>query len=195
MDPAFRIRKPKINNCRTRVMEDHEEARLRTVYTPARWSQVIFAINTGIRKLEQWRLKKADLQFFEREGQRVGLAHIVTSKTGKGRMCPLNPVAANIAWCWVSGQPGDYLFSYRAKSRPSAADYAGKMLHKACVKLGVVDLRWHDLRRTCATRAAANGARPEEIQKLLGHETLAQTEDYIQWGDAPMWRAAMSLVK
>jgi integrase len=39
------------------------------------------------------------------------------------------------------------------------------------------DLRFHDLRHTCAALLIAQGAHPKEIQERLGHSTIKLTFD------------------
>jgi integrase len=49
-----------------------------------------------------------------------------------------------------------------------------KPLHK---KAGLPEIRFHDLRHTCATLLLAKGVHPKIVQELLGHATIAVTLD------------------
>lgn len=42
----------------------------------------------------------------------------------------------------------------------------------------IKDFRFHDLRHTCASYLAMNGARPSELAAVLGHKTLAMVKRY-----------------
>ena len=44
-------------------------------------------------------------------------------------------------------------------------------------RAGLLDIRFHDLRHTCATILLAKGKHPKYVQALLGHATVAITLD------------------
>jgi integrase len=44
-------------------------------------------------------------------------------------------------------------------------------------KAGLPEVRFHDLRHTCATLLLGRGVHPELVQELLGHATIAMTLD------------------
>lgn len=44
-------------------------------------------------------------------------------------------------------------------------------------KAGLPDIRFHDLRHTCATILLSKGKHPKYVQALLGHATVAITLD------------------
>ena len=47
---------------------------------------------------------------------------------------------------------------------------------------GLPNIRWYDLRDTCATLLLSRGTRPTHVQKLLGHAPLQLTLDrYPHW--------------
>ena len=133
--------------------------------------------------------------FIERDGQRVGLAQILDSKTGVGRLAPLNPVAAKIAEQWISGAPGEYVFCCGRSDRLGAGNRNSAYFRDKCKKIGLQNLRWHDLRHTAATRAADNGATTEEVQQLLGHSSIIMTERYIKRSKSGLWAAALAICK
>ena len=45
-------------------------------------------------------------------------------------------------------------------------------------RAGLVDFRFHDLRHSCASYLAMNGASLAEIAEILGHKTLQMTKRY-----------------
>jgi integrase len=47
---------------------------------------------------------------------------------------------------------------------------------------GLPDIRWHDLRHTCATLLLGRGVHPKLVQHLLGHASITMTLDrYSHW--------------
>jgi integrase len=48
---------------------------------------------------------------------------------------------------------------------------------KVLRRAGLPDVRFHDLRHTCATLLFARGAHPKLVQELLGHSTVGITLD------------------
>lgn len=44
-------------------------------------------------------------------------------------------------------------------------------------RAGLPDIRFHDLRHTCATLLLGQGVHPKYVQTLLGHATIAMTLD------------------
>ena len=49
-------------------------------------------------------------------------------------------------------------------------------------RVGLPDIRWHDLRHTCATLLLSRGTHPKYVQQLLGHASIQLTLDrYSHW--------------
>lgn len=207
-DPFKGLRLPKLNNARNRVLSEAEEAKLRSVMDRKDFAILQLAIHTGLRRLELWSLKPEDIQFFSRPVanpplgrpafELVGTARVVTSKTGKGRVTPLNRVAAAICRYFVE-QKTPWLLGGREEQdrfhRFSAAKtFIDRRFLPACKKVGIENFHWHDLRHTCASRALRNGARLEHVQQLLGHSSIVMTERYSHWEDSAIWSAANALV-
>jgi integrase len=49
-------------------------------------------------------------------------------------------------------------------------------------RAGLPDIRWHDLRHTCATLLLSRGTHPKLVQHLLGHASISITLDrYSHW--------------
>lgn len=66
--------------------------------------------------------------------------------------------------------------------------------HMQAIKAsGVKPFRLYDLRDTSATRAAEGGVSALEIQKLLGHSSLATTARYIHLSKSHLSRVQKSL--
>ena len=61
-------------------------------------------------------------------------------------------------------------------------------------KAEVVGVTIHDLRRTYVTRLLQSGARPDEVQKLVGHGSLSTTMGYYAWVSDEDLRAAVTRI-
>jgi integrase len=55
---------------------------------------------------------------------------------------------------------------------------------KLCKRLGIEDLRFHDLRHTCGTRLAEKGHGIETISKALGHSSITMSMSYVHPKDS-----------
>lgn len=193
VSPTVRIRLPKINNQRTRVLSPQEEAALEKVLGSENFSIVLFLLHTGLRRLEVFSLEPSDVQLWEKDGNWVGMATVKTSKTGKGRKVPLNPVAATIAKAWM-GIAQEFIFGPQRADRYDVGQRFSRDLRKACFELGIRNFKQHDLRHSCATRSLENGARLEQVQHLLGHANITQTQRYVHVTPEYIWPAVMALV-
>ena len=54
-----------------------------------------------------------------------------------------------------------------------------RALERYCKRAGIKRISNHDLRHTCATRLASQGATINDIKELLGHKQLATTSRYV----------------
>jgi integrase len=52
-----------------------------------------------------------------------------------------------------------------------------RSLKPLLIRAGLSDIRFHDLRHTCATLLLGKGVHPKFVQELLGHATIAITLD------------------
>jgi integrase len=71
----------------------------------------------------------------------------------------------NLMFCTAAGKPLDFRNLATASFKP--------LLKKA----GLPDIRFHDLRHTCATLLLSRGHHPTLVQELLGHASVALTLD------------------
>ena len=74
-------------------------------------------------------------------------------------------VGDNFVFCTHAGRPLDFRNLATASFKP--------LLKKA----GLPDIRFHDLRHTCATLLLSRGHHPKLVQELLGHASVAMTLD------------------
>jgi len=132
---------------------------------------ILFAVNTGMRAGEQrqlrWDWETDDGGFF--------LPATVT-KTGKARYVPSNKIAKEcVERC--RGNDPDFVWTY--DGAPIGRRFNNHAFRRAR-KRAKVDVTWHYLRHTFATRARATGAALTDVAAILGHEIpgLEMTSHY-----------------
>jgi len=202
VSPIPLLTTPKIKNQRTRVISEQEESLFFKNMSNSDFSVFLFAIHTGLRRMEQFSIKVADVEFIETvengEMVRKGMAFIADSKTGESRYCALNVVAAHVAWVWAKNGH-EYLFCGDAKNqnRMKVGNNFEQRWRRIYTKIGLANtgLCWHCTRHTFATRALRAGARIQDVQKMLGHKSITQTERYAHWSSEALWPAADALCK
>ena len=154
------------NNKRRRFLTTEEEARLLAeVRDEGLRRAILVALWTGLRSGEQCRLARAD----------VDLEHeilLVRASKGHGdEVLPLHPEAVRVLRQVVEETREEVLFSRWSPDR------LNKRLQSAARRSGVVDLHWHDLRRTFCSRLAMSGVSMEQIRALARHATLEVTAE------------------
>jgi len=160
---------------RAEAMRLIEEAR-REPRAPHLADLVQLALNTGMRRGEllglEWR--RVDLP------QRLIYLEGVHTKAGRRRSVPLNAAA----YAAILGRA-----RFRAEHKPDSpwvfcradGERIGDVKHSfasACVRAGIDDFRFHDLRHCCAAWLVQAGAPLAEVRDLLGHSTIKMTERY-----------------
>jgi integrase len=122
------------------------------------------ALYTGAREGElgelEWR--HVDLK--------VGVAHFPETKSGGTREVPLSKQARTLLreWRLATGRPAksERVFVTDPKS-------IGKRFAREARAAGLVDARFHDLRRTAASRMLESGLDARVVQSITGHRDLA----------------------
>lgn len=134
------------------------------------YALVLMAITTGARRGELLSLTWADLDL-ER-----AVAHVKTTKNGQPRTLPLVPAVLEELRRFAAAMPEACVFPSRGQlTRPRSFESSWlAALDRARVRR----FRFHDLRHTCASYLAQNGASLLEIADLLGHRQLAMTKRY-----------------
>jgi integrase/recombinase XerD len=136
---------------------------------------VIFAIDTGLRKEEQFSLLWADVDLRAKEIQ----VRADVSKTSKSRVVPL----LDRTWRQLRDMPRHlhcpYVFHTQDGKRYSPnSPTCWEGLQKAVRRAGIAEkVQWHDLRRTCGCRLLQDrGFSMEVVAKWLGHSSVKVTE-------------------
>jgi integrase len=164
-----------------RFLDDEE---LRTVLDEAKkcalWmhAAVVVSIATGLRQSETLRLEWTNVDLVK------GTVTVLKAKNTKGRATKRRIVHL----------PAPAVDTLKALRRNSVVGLSrifvtesGQSVDKSKLRFhwiavreaaGLVDFRWHDLRHSCASYLAQNGASLVEIGSVLGHSSPAVTAKY-----------------
>lgn len=152
-DPAERVSLPAVRNERHRYIGRREVLQLarEIVHRDAR-AVVLVAYYSGMRLSEILRARVAD-----------GCWALDDTKNGERRLVPIHPKTAHMARRWPPKVP----------TRTVQAWFL-----YACRRLGIDDLRFHDLRHSAASAMINAGVPLYTVGAVLGHKAAASTKRY-----------------
>jgi integrase len=173
-NPCKKVKYIRGNTKRNRYLTDEEEADLMPWLSGRRAHAkpiVTLALHTGLRCGELMKLRWSNIDF------QKNLLHVVSSsvtgqstKTGKGRILPLNSIARQVLLDLQRESDEGRIFD---------VDSIKRSFRYACRMAGIKNFRFHDLRHTYATRLAEQGeADAFQIAALLGHSSITMTAVY-----------------
>jgi integrase len=173
-NPASKIRRIPERNGRLRFLTADELARLLAACRDSSWRRlyliVLMAITTGARRGELLALSWGDVNL----ERRVALIHV--SKNGEPRALPLaQAVVDELARFQLERADALVFPSRHRNTEPRNFERVWQAALKAA---GIQALRFHDLRHTCASYLAQNGASLLEIADVLGHRQLQMVKRY-----------------
>ena len=172
-NPAKPVKFFKANNARIRYLTDEEESQLNTAFPLEHWRKVKVAINTGMRRGEQFNLQWAHVNF------QTGVLTIPRSKHGEARHIPMNDRVVDILRDLPSRMKSMYVFPSETGETPlNANNFINRVWNPALKNTGLIDLHWHDLRHTFASRLVMAGVDLRTVQELMGHKTITMTLRY-----------------
>ncbi len=153
---------------RTRYLSHAEEDALLEAAPPYLRDMIAVAIDTGLRLEEQLSLTWTQIDLKRSE------IVLPDTKAGEEQRVPILPRCAQIWTQFPRHIRSPYVFHKKDGSR------YGKLtrgLAGAAKRAGIVDLKWHDLRRTCGCRLLQDhGLSMVEVRDWLRHKSVAQTE-------------------
>lgn len=195
-DPTAKVKPFKEPSGRVRFLSTEEETALRKVMKPQEWLLIDFALNTGLRRGEQFGLKWVNIDF------QNGVITIPRSKHGEKRHVPMNKRVYEMLqslksrlkseWVFASGKgvgdtPMDANNIVNRVLRPNLTragdfcpkcDFVSKPGRRNCQKCRkrlpdpIKDFHWHDLRHTFASRLVVSGVDIRSVQELMGHKDI-----------------------
>lgn len=147
--------------------------------TPIPMADIIkFAISSAMRQSEIMRIEYTTLDTEHIEDSDLNLATIVITdrkhpkkKKGNNQIVPLLNESLEIIQQQKRKEGEDRIF-------PFSAPTIGTYFTAACKKLGIVDLRFHDLRHEGASRLFELGYEIHEVAKFTGHEDWKMLQRY-----------------
>jgi integrase len=171
--PCRSVERRQEDNAGTRFLSDDERRRLLDACKASKWPRlyllVLLALTTGARRGELLGLRWSHFDL-ER-----AVVHVARTKNGDAKVLPLVPAVIEEVQR-LAGAPGGLVFaSKRNPAKPFAFELRWSTALKAA---GVKHFRFHDLRHSCASLLAQNGATLLEIGDLLGHRQVSMTKRY-----------------
>jgi integrase len=172
-NPCRKVKKLRQDNQRNRFLTADEEERLLSVCVGLRSHLrpiITVAVNTGMRKGDLLGLTWQQVDF-ER-----GLVFVANKKAGDGRghFLPMNSQVLGELVRLHAQRTGEQVFNIKDVKKAFAT---------ACRLAGIINLRFHDLRHTAATRLAEAGADAFTIAAILGHSTIQMSARYTHIAD------------
>ncbi len=135
---------------------------------------VLFKINAGCREQEVCRLRwdwEVEIPELDATVFLIPCEHV---KNGEERLVVLNAIAKSVVEN-ERGKHGQFVFTYKGKPVTKIYDAAWKRVRE---KVGLPQLRVHDLKHTFGRRLRAAGVSLETRKVLLGHTNGDITSHY-----------------
>ena len=159
---------------RTRWLAGDELERLRGVMQQSEWKLVAFAIETGLRRGEQFRLRwdQVDLE--------NGVLTLPLPKGGKTRHVPLSEEAKAILRSFDSFLRSAWVFpGLRDATQPiDSRAFLRRSFEPGLRQAGITGACWHSLRHTAASRRIMAGVDLVSVKEILGHRDIQTTLRY-----------------
>ena len=165
------VKLPRMEENKKRAFSDTEFAVLEKGYANISGGDAVYALcYLGFRVSEFCSLTR-----FSYDPKNHTLTGGMKTEAGKDRVVPIHPKIQSIVASWAQNGT-DYLYCDK-KGKPYNKDsFRNKIWKPVLEKLGLPDdLTPHSARHTCATMLSSAGARPEDIQRILGHEDYSVT--------------------
>jgi integrase len=165
-NPCDMVTLPKVNDARDRILSKSEYTSLlescRNSHLNILEDIVVFAYSTGARQGEILRLAQDNIDYEKK------LITFLDTKNGLDRTIP---AADNVLKILRKYRFGKKVFNIVARR-------LRKHFKIACVKAGINNFRFHDLRACFCTNALLNGWSIAEVSTVSGHKDWSQLKRY-----------------
>lgn len=174
-NPSINVTRPPGTQLRIRFLDDNERRRLLAACKESRnqhlYTVVVLALSTGARKMELLSLRWPDVDL------RRGMITLHDTKNKECRALPLTGRALELMREHVRVRRLDtnLVFPNQDGTAPAEIKTAWQIARN---KAEITNFRFHDLRHSCASYLAMNGASLAEIAEVLGHKTLGMVKRY-----------------
>jgi site-specific recombinase XerD len=116
----------------------------------------------------------------------------VVGKGDKERILRISPSTLRAIWRYLSQRgeyrPGDALFA-SSRGGPLQQTSASNLIKSIAENAGIDDVHPHRFRHTFAINFLRNGGKTLELQRLLGHTSLAMVKRYVAIAEVDLERA------
>ena len=176
---------------RNYLTEEEVEEILKNINSKLIHLIVTFLFNTGLRISECRNLKLEDVDLDART------IHVIEGKGRKDRVVPINDtlyvLLVDYVDNWREGNKSDLFFATK-KTGSASYCYINSTLKEAANKAGIhKQVSCHVLRHSFASALVKRNVNLVDIQKLLGHESLAVTSVYTHTNLDSLSRAVNAL--
>ena len=163
---------PEVN--RTRFLSGDELVRLQGVMQRSDWKLVAFAIETGLRRGEQFSLRWDQVDLGN------GILTLPLPKGGKTRHVPLSEEAKAILRSFDSFLRSAWVFpGLKDVTQPmDSSAFIRRSFEPGLRKAGITGACWHSLRHTAASRRVMAGVDLVSVKEILGHRDIQTTLRY-----------------
>ena len=179
--PMRRVQKPKEPRGRVRFLSDDERVRLlaecKRSESQYLYTAVVLALSTGGRRMEIMGLSWKDVDFDR------GVITLHETKNGERRILPLAGHALELTKQHAKVRHVSCDLVFPGNNLKTPVDLRTPF-ETALKRAEITDFRWHDLRHSCASYLAMNGASLAEIAEILGHKTLQMVKRYAHLSEA-----------
>lgn len=180
-NPVLKIKKQPESQGRVRYLDDNERNKLLIACKHSSNQQlytiVVLALSTGMRKGEILNLKRRDVFLNE------GFVVLDKTKNKERRRVPIighaHAVLSN--HLKVARLSSEYVFPSKDGKKPIDIKRPWEV---AVSSAELDDFRFHDLRHSCASYLAMNGASQRDLMEVLGHKTVQMTKRYSHLSDS-----------
>lgn len=190
-NPMRKISKLSEPRGRVRFLDDEERERLleacKVSTNPQLHILVVLALSTGARHGELINLRWSDVDW----QRRVITLH--DTKNKERRLLPLAHYALQLIeeHNKLRNIASDLVFP--SPSKPQRPWDSRSAWDAALKRANIENFRFHDLRHSCASYLAMNGASLAEIAEVLGHKTLQMVKRYAHLSEAHTAKVVQSM--
>lgn len=174
-NPVTKVTKPKQPQGRVRFLSDDERAALlkecKAGKHPDLYLAVVLGLSTGARQMEVMSLRWDQVDLNRK------VITLYETKNGEIRALPLVNHAFELMKERSKVRRIDTNLVFPG-SKPNKPILLRAPFDKALTRAGILNFHWHDLRHSCASYLAMNGASLAEIAEVLGHKTLQMVKRY-----------------
>lgn len=177
-NPARLVQQRPENNARIRFLSNDEEKVIRAAISkrcPRHMEELDIALNTGMRKSEQYSLEWPEVSF---RRKRIRLDE---TKNGSGREIPMNKTCLTALEALYARRPHDgrVCQSKYGEDLNDSRKWFELVIGDAAKQIpSLTGFTWHCLRHTFISRLVMKGVDLRTVQELAGHKTISMTVRY-----------------